>query len=145
MEVDLRRLLGPAPASPDRQPGIVELTTFEDVRRICLELDGTEEIVTWGSDITFRVGRKIYAIGGEGADAVSIKATIERQADLLALDSATFTKAADVGRFGWVVARLDRVDGPLLRELLVGAWESVRPRRGRRAAGGHGSAAEDVG
>jgi predicted DNA-binding protein (MmcQ/YjbR family) len=88
--------------------------------------------VTWETDITFRVGKKIYAIGGEGADAVSIKATLERQADLLALDGAAFSKAAYVGRFGWVVAHLDRVDEAMLRELLTEAWASVRPRRSAR-------------
>jgi predicted DNA-binding protein (MmcQ/YjbR family) len=132
VEVHLRRLFGPAPASPDRQPGRHELTTFPDVRRICLELDGTEEILTWGTDITFRVGKKIYAIGGEDADAVSIKATLERQADLLALDDETFSKAAYVGRFGWVVVRLAGVDETMLRELLIEAWASVRPRRKAR-------------
>jgi predicted DNA-binding protein (MmcQ/YjbR family) len=132
VEIDLRRLFGPAPAGPDRQPGRHGLTTFPEVRRICLELEGTEEILTWGTDITFRVGKKIYAIGGEGADAVSIKASIERQADLLALDGETFTKAAYVGRFGWVVVRLAGVDEMMLRELLAEAWASVRPRRRAR-------------
>jgi predicted DNA-binding protein (MmcQ/YjbR family) len=133
VEVDLCRLLGPPAASPDRQPGGFELTTFEDVRRICLGLEGTEEILTWETDITFRVGKKIYAIGGEAADAISIKATLERQADLLALDADTFSKAAYVGRFGWVVARLERIDDGMLRELLTEAWASVRPRRKARA------------
>ncbi len=105
------------------------MATFEDVRSIAMAVPEVEEILTWGSDITFRVGKKIFAIGGEGAEAVSIKATLERQADLLALDSETFTKSAYVGRFGWVTVRLDRVDDALLRELIADAWRSVAPKR----------------
>ena len=105
------------------------MPTFDDVRAICLALPEVEEEVTWGSDITFRVNRKIFAIGGEGAAAVSIKATPEVQADLLALDAETFSKSAYTGRFGWTTVRLDRVAAPHLRELLTAAWRSTAPKR----------------
>jgi hypothetical protein len=105
------------------------VATFEDVRSIAVALPEVEEVLTWGSDVTFRVGKKIFAIGGDGSDGISIKATLERQADLLALDSETFAKSAYVGRFGWVTVRLDRVDDSLLRELIAGAWRSVAPKR----------------
>ena len=89
--------------------------------------------MTWGTDLTFRVRGKIFAIGGEDATAVSIKATLEGQEDLLALDAETFSKAAYVGRYGWVNARLDRIDEPLLRELLENAWRQTAPKRLTRA------------
>jgi len=85
--------------------------------------------VTWGSDITFRVRGKIFAIGGEGSEAVSIKATIEAQEDLLALDSGTFSKAAYVGRYGWVNVRLAGIDETHLRQLLENAWRQTAPKR----------------
>jgi hypothetical protein len=94
-----------------------------------MALPEVEEILTWGTDVTFRVRKKMFAIGGEGRDGVSIKATLERQADLLALDSETFASSAYVGRFGWVTVRLDRVDDALLRDLLGQAWRSVAPKR----------------
>ena len=116
------------------------MPTFDDVRRIAMALPEAEEILTWETDVTFRVRKKIFAIGGEGSDGVSIKATLERQADLLALDSETFKSSAYVGRFGWVSVRLDRVDDALLRELLTDAWRSVAPKRLLS-----GSVPEDVG
>ncbi len=61
-------------------------------------LPEVEEVLTWGTDVTFRVRKKIFAIGGEGSEGASIKATLERQADLLALDSETFASSAYVGR-----------------------------------------------
>lgn len=110
------------------------MPTFDDVRAICLALPEVEEELTWGSDVTFRVQKKIFAIGGDGADAVSIKASPEAQADLLALDSETFSKSAYVGRFGWTRVKLERVAAPHLRELLESAWRQTAPKRVVRGA-----------
>jgi hypothetical protein len=105
------------------------LTTFADVRRIALALPEAEERLTWETDITFRVRDKIFAIGGEGADRVSIKAGLETQAELIELDPATFAKSAYVGRFGWITVDLDRVDPELLTSLLREAWRRSAPKR----------------
>jgi hypothetical protein len=105
------------------------MPTFDDVRRICLALPEVDEELTWGTDVTFRVKRKIFAIGGEGANAVSIKASPEAQADLLALDPETFSKSAYLGRFGWTTVRLAGIAEPHLRELLESAWRQTAPKR----------------
>ena len=105
------------------------MTTFEDVRRIALALPEAEERLTWETDITFRVRDKIFAIGGEGADRVSIKASLETQAELIDLDPGTFASSAYVGRFGWVTVVLDRVDPALLASLIREAWRRSAPKR----------------
>jgi hypothetical protein len=105
------------------------MTSFDDVRRIALALPEAEERLTWETDITFRVRDKIFAIGGEGADRVSIKAGLETQAELIELDPATFAKSAYVGRFGWITVDLDRVDPDLLASLLREAWRRSAPKR----------------
>jgi len=103
--------------------------TFDDVRRIALSLPEAEERITWETDITFRVRDRIFAIGGEGATGVSIKASLETQAELLEMDPATFRKSAYVGRFGWVTVDLERVDPGLLTSLLRAAWRRTAPKR----------------
>ena len=103
--------------------------TFDDVRRMALALPEAEERLTWETDITFRVRDKIFAIGGEGADRVSIKAGLETQAELIELDPATFAKSAYVVRFGWITVDLDRVDPALLDSLLREAWRRSAPKR----------------
>jgi hypothetical protein len=105
------------------------VTTFDDVRRIALALPETEERVTWETDINFRVANKMFAIGGEGADRVSIKASLETQAELLEMDPRTFAKSAYVGRFGWVTVDLARVDPALLESLLRDAWRRTAPKK----------------
>ncbi len=102
--------------------------TFADVRRIALALPEVEEKLTWETDLTLRVRDKIFAIGGEGSDRVSIKASLEQQADLLEMDPGTFAKSAYVGRFGWVTVDLGRVDRALLESLIRDAWRRTAPR-----------------
>ena len=105
------------------------MATFDDVRRIALALPEAEERLTWETDITFRVRDKIFAIGGEGADRVSVKAGLETQAELIDLDPETFASSAYVGRFGWVTVDLDRVGPALLASLIREAWRRSAPKR----------------
>jgi hypothetical protein len=105
------------------------MTALADVRAIAGSLPETEEVLTWGTDVTFRVRGKIFAIGGDDSDTLSVKATPATQAELIDLDPATFSVAAYVGRFGWVRVSLDRIDPVELRELLVEAWRLTAPKR----------------
>ena len=103
--------------------------TFDDVRALALALPETEERLTWETDITFRVRDRIFAIGGEGASRISVKASLEAQAELLEMDPITFAKSAYVGRFGWVTVDLDRVEPGLLESLLRDAWRRTAPKK----------------
>ena len=105
------------------------MTTFDDVRRIAMALPEAEEVLTWETDVTFRVRHKIFAIGGEGAERVSIKANLEMQAELIDRDPETFASSAYVGRFGWVTVDLGRVEPELLASLLREAWRRTAPKR----------------
>jgi hypothetical protein len=105
------------------------MPTFDDVRRLALALPEAEETVTWETDITFRVRSKIFAIGGDGSERVSIKQSPETQAELIDLDPETFQSSAYVGRFGWVTVDLGRVDPALLEQLLRTAWRRTAPKR----------------
>lgn len=105
------------------------MSSFEDVRRIALGLPEAEEILTWETDVTFRVRSKIFVIGGDGSDRASIKATPMIQADLIDRDPGAFTPAPYVGRFGWVNVDLARIDVAELESLIRQAWRLTAPRR----------------
>jgi hypothetical protein len=105
------------------------MPTFDDLRRLALALPEAEEIVTWETDITFRVRGKIFAIGGDGSDRVSIKQSPETQAELIDLDPKTFQRSAYVGRFGWVTFDLGRVDPAPHEQLHRTAWRRTAPKR----------------
>src|SRR5438874_9211040 len=125
----MRPSSSPASLARFRRRSRPEMPTLADVRRLAASLPETEEVLTWGTDVTFRVRSKIFAIGGEDSDGLSIKATLDAQEDLLALDEKTFSKAPYVGRYGWVNVRLDRIDEPLLAQLLEHAWRQTAPKR----------------
>ena len=105
------------------------MATFDDVRRIALGLPEGEERVTWDVDITFRVRDKIFAMGGPDGTHASIKASPDRQAELVDLDPDTFSPSAYVGRFGWVTVDLARIDEPFLEDLLRDAWRRTAPKK----------------
>ena len=68
------------------------------IRKHCLAKSGAMEDEPWPGDKAWKVGGKIFAIGGEGA--VTVKNTLERQSALIM--HPAIKKAAYVGRFGWV-------------------------------------------
>ena len=105
------------------------MPTFEDVRRIAFSLPEVDEVLTWGTDVTFRVRSKIFAIGADGSTHASIKSTPFMQADLIERDPETFASAAYVGRFGWVTVDLERVDPEELEALIRAAWRQTAPKR----------------
>jgi hypothetical protein len=105
------------------------MATFDDVRRIAMSLPEATEVVTWDTDITFRVGKKIFAIGGDGSNHTSIKATLDSQSDLVYRDPETFTPAPYVGRYGWINVDLTRLGVDELETLLRQAWRMTAPKK----------------
>lgn len=102
--------------------------TFQHLRDLCLSLPDAEERETWG-DVTFRVRDKIFAIGSPEGEFVSIKASLDDQAGLIAMDPKTFVASAYVGRYGWVSVRLRTVGPELLARLVTAAWKRTAAKR----------------
>ena len=101
---------------------------YEEFRRLCLSLPEAEEQETWG-EATFRVRKRIFAIGAPEAKSVSLKASLDDQAGLMAMDPKTFSASAYTGRFGWVRVRLAGLSRQLGKRLVRNAWERTAPRR----------------
>jgi hypothetical protein len=102
--------------------------TFKQLQRICLALPEVEERETWG-DTTFRVRGKIFAISSPDGDSASIKASLDDQSGLVAMDPDTFAVAAYTGKYGWVRVRLAGVPPELAERLLRNAWRRTAPKR----------------
>ena len=107
--------------------------TIDELRALCLSLPGSHEKETWGDaehggDVTFRVKDKIYVITGPDGGSASIRTSIDQQAELMDAFSDVFTRAAYVGRFGWVNTDLGRVDDVVIRGVIEGAWRRTAPR-----------------
>ncbi|HYN94079.1 MAG TPA: MmcQ/YjbR family DNA-binding protein [Pilimelia sp.] len=108
--------------------------TYAQAREWALALPGAEEVMVaeWGHP-TLRVGGKMFASGGPDSPTMSVKASREEQAELIAADPQTFAVAPYVGRYGWVLVRLAQADPDELRGLLLDAWRRTAGKRAVRA------------
>ena len=105
------------------------MAAFDDVRSIAMALPEVQEKLTWGTDVTFRFRDKMFVVGADGSEGISLKASLTAQTDLIDLDPETFSVAAYVGRYGWVSIKLERIDQELLEKLLRDAWRSTAPKK----------------
>jgi hypothetical protein len=102
--------------------------TFQQFRRLCLAMPETEERETWG-EATFRCRERIFAMGSDGGEFVSVKASLDDQSGLVEMDPRTFAPSAYTGRYGWVRVRLAGVGKDLAQQLVTNAWKRTAPRR----------------
>jgi hypothetical protein len=107
------------------------VATYADAQRIVASLPGGEEVIVveWGDHPTFRVNNKMFASGAPDSTTMSVKASKEDQAELVASRPETFAVARYVGRFGWIEVQLPNVDEAELRELLTDAWRRTAPKK----------------
>ena len=101
---------------------------FTQLQRLCMALPEVEERETWG-EATFRVRDKIFAISSPDGDTASIKASLDDQSGLVAMDPDTFSVSAYTGRFGWVRVQLAGVSPDLAERLIKNAWRRTAPKR----------------
>ena len=108
--------------------------TYEQVRDWVLALPGGREVMveSWGHP-TLRVGDKMIAGGGPDWPTMSVKASKEDQAELIASAPETYAVAEYVGRYGWVRVTLATADEPELRRIVEDPWRSTAPKRVVRA------------
>jgi hypothetical protein len=104
--------------------------TYEQVKGWALALPGTAEVFVedWGHP-TLRVNNKMFASGAPESPTVTLKASTEDQAELIAADPQTYSIAPYVGRYGWVQVQLSRAEAGELRELVIDAWRRTAPKR----------------
>ncbi|MFE3505217.1 MmcQ/YjbR family DNA-binding protein [Kitasatospora sp. NPDC059160] len=104
------------------------MVTFDEFRAMALALPEAVQEPTWGIQ-TLRVRGKVFAMGDPDGDSVTVKATREDQAELIAAEPEVFSFARYVGRHGWVSVRLDLVDPEELRDVVTEAWRRTAPKR----------------
>jgi hypothetical protein len=108
--------------------------TYEQVREWVLALPGTREVMveSWGHP-TLRVGDKMIASGMPDSPTITVKASKEDQAELIAAAPETYAVAEYVGRYGWVRVTLAAADEAELRRIVEDAWRSTAPKKLVRA------------
>ena len=102
----------------------------DEIRRIALALPETTEELTW-DDVNFRVRKKIFCFPATWG--MTVKADPEELEALLG--DPRFSKAAYVGRFGWVTMAVDgEPDLDEIAELILTSYVQIAPKTlGRQA------------
>jgi predicted DNA-binding protein (MmcQ/YjbR family) len=98
------------------------------MRSIALGLPEASEEITWGTDINFRVRKKIFAFPGQGG-SLTVKADREELPALLA--DARFRPAPYLARGGWVAMDLTAVapDWSEIEELIRTSYCLIAPKK----------------
>ncbi|MCB9733940.1 MAG: MmcQ/YjbR family DNA-binding protein [Deltaproteobacteria bacterium] len=114
---------------------------LERLRALCLALPEATEKIAWGTDPTWRVRDKIFAMqkGNHegGRPSVWMKAPAGAQALLVAAAPDRVFVPPYVGHKGWVGVWLDGdVDWEGLARLVADAWREIAPKRLRAREGG---------
>jgi predicted DNA-binding protein (MmcQ/YjbR family) len=98
------------------------------MRSLAMALPEATEEVTWGTDINFRVRKKIFAFPGVGG-SLTVKADREELPALLG--DARFSPAPYLARGGWV--RMDLTNGKPdwaeIDELIRTSYSLIAPKK----------------
>nr|WP_248966133.1 MmcQ/YjbR family DNA-binding protein [Sphaerisporangium perillae] len=81
-----------------------------------------------GGWTALKVRGKGFGYLWEQTETVGLKATIEEQLALVAERPEVFEVQFTMGRFGWVVVHLDKIDADELFELVTEAWCLTAPK-----------------
>jgi len=103
--------------------------TLERLRRICLALPETSEVVAWGHP-NFRAGRKIFAVLEvyKGVLSIAVKAALPDQEALL--HDPRFDKTPYIGQSGWVSLKVGgRLHWDPIRPLVLASYRLVALKR----------------
>lgn len=105
------------------------MVTVSDVRRFAMTLPRTIEVLI-GGRVKFRVGSLVYVSFSRDETLMGFAFPKEERDWLVGGTPDTFMlpDRSDL-RYNWVLARLDALDEPEMRELVVDAWRMVVPKR----------------
>lgn len=100
---------------------------MQHLREIALALPEATEELTWGTEVNFRVRKKIFCFPGEGA-SICVKADRDELPALL--DDPRCRPAPYLARGGWIVLEFDtaEVDWQEVRELITTSYCLIAPK-----------------
>jgi predicted DNA-binding protein (MmcQ/YjbR family) len=106
------------------------------LRKICLELPGTAETVSFGHP-TFKANGKTFCVFEEYKGELGICIKVEMELQGLFLDDPRFFRTPYIGKHGWVTLKVyaARLNWAEVRDLVRGSYRLViAARSGKRGA-----------
>jgi predicted DNA-binding protein (MmcQ/YjbR family) len=102
---------------------------IEQLRKFCLSLPHVTEDIKWGSDLTFCIGEKMFAITSADSShsGLALKCTPETFAELIEIDG--IAPSAYIGRYHWVrISKMNAITTDELKELIQTSYNLVRDK-----------------
>jgi hypothetical protein len=105
------------------------MVTLDDVRALASTLPRSYEVVVRGR-VKFRVGSIVYLAFSRDETEMGFAFPKEWREALVGSEPEKFRlpRESDL-RFNWAVVRLEAIDVPEMRELVLDAWSMVVPKR----------------
>jgi hypothetical protein len=105
------------------------VVTIDDVRAIAAALPRSYEAFVRGR-VKFRVGRIVYLAFSRDQTVMGFAFPKEEREALLQTYPEKFLRPEPVDlRYHWVLVRLDAIELPELREIVLDAWRMVVPKK----------------
>jgi predicted DNA-binding protein (MmcQ/YjbR family) len=105
-----------------------EAMTNDAIRRHCLSLPHTTEVVQWQDHLLFKVAGKMFAIIELDGHRCSLRCSPERYAELVEMADIV-PSGHNMWKYNWLTLEtLSAVPDDELLELLTGSYEIVRDR-----------------
>ena len=109
------------------------MVTVDDVRDLAETLPRSYEVLV-RDRVKFRVGQMVYVAFSRDEQTMGFGFPKEERAALVASEPHKFLLPPESDlRFNWVVVRLAAIDEEEMRELVLGAWRLVVPKKVARA------------
>ena len=109
------------------------MVTVDDVRDLAETLPRSYEVLV-RDRVKFRVGQMVYVAFSRDEQTMGFGFPKEERAALVASEPHKFLLPPESDlRFNWVVVRLASIDEEEMRELVLGAWRMVVPKKVARA------------
>ena len=109
------------------------MVTVDDVRALAETLPRSYEVLV-RDRVKFRVGQMVYVAFSRDEQTMGFGFPKEERAALVASEPDKFLLPPESDlRFNWVVVRLASIDEEEMRELVLGAWRMVVPKKVARA------------
>src|SRR5438093_7322236 len=105
------------------------MVTIDEVRALAITLPRSYEVLV-RDRVKFRVGRIVYLAFSRDETLMGFAFPKWEREALVASEPHKFQMpgAADL-RYHWLVVRLDAIDDQEMREIVLGAWRMVVPKR----------------
>jgi hypothetical protein len=109
------------------------VVTVDDVRALAETLPRSYEVLV-RDRVKFRVGQLVYVAFSRDEQTMGFGFPKEERAALVASEPDKFLLPPESDlRFHWVVVRLAAIDEEEMREMVLGAWRMVVPKKVARA------------